>query len=123
MSADRSLKERPLPKTRTASPTVTANPHSWMEINPDPKHTPVDFMFGVLERTYNGRANSAVEFVSNPAPAGAAGGRRSGDHRQRAGVVLPRDADDRFADPFVLASEVDRMAVPSKPALLAYVTL
>lgn len=118
-----SLKDRPLPKTRIASPTVTANPHSWMEINPDPKHTPVDFMFGVLEREHAGRANSAVEFVTvklQPVPPADGGPAITAE---RAGVVLPRDADDRFADPFVLASEVDRMAVPSKPALLAYITL
>ncbi|RYG17148.1 hypothetical protein EON82_24200 [bacterium] len=83
----------------------------------------MNFMFGVLEREYAGRTNSAVEFATaklQPVPAAT-------EHvfvtAERAEVILPDGADDRFADPMVLAEEVDRAAVPGKPALLCYVTL
>ena len=118
-----------MPKPKTATPKkttsrpITANPHSWLVINPDPDHLADNFMFGVLEREHEGRANSAVEFATvklQPVPSVAGG---SSITAERAEVVLPADADDRFADPFVLASEVDRMAVAGKPALLCYVTL
>lgn len=111
-----------MPKSKTEK-TVTANPHSWLAINPDTKHQPLHFIYGVLERDYHGRANSAVEFVTaklQPVPAADSCPQITAE---RAGVALPADADDRFADPFVLAAEVDHVAAPGKPALLAYVTL
>lgn len=109
-------------KTKTA-PAITANPHSWLTLNPDPDHITDNFLFGVLEREHEGRTNSALEFTTvklQPVPPVDGG---SAITAERAEVVLPADADDRFADPFVLAAEVDRMAVTGKPALLCYVTL
>lgn len=117
-----SLKEVTLPKTKTAS-SITANPHTWLDLNPDDKHAADHFMFGVLERNYNGRLNSATEFATvklQPVPPVIGGPLITAE---RAEVLLPADADDRFGDPFVLAAEVDRMAVAGKPALLCYVTL
>jgi hypothetical protein len=119
-----------LPKPKTASPKseiiskpITANPHSWLVMNPDASHLADNFMYGVLEREHAGRINSAVEFTTTklqPVPPVAGGSLITAE---RAEVVLPSDADDRFADPLTLAAEVDRTAVPGKPALLCYVTL
>ena len=112
-------------KTRTAATPkpVTANPHSWLVINPDPDNPADNFMYGVLEREHEGRTNSAVEFTTiklQPTPPVDGGPLITAE---RAEVVLPVDGDDRYVDPFVLAAEVDRMAVAGKPALLCYVTL
>jgi hypothetical protein len=109
-------------KTNPTSP-ITANPHSWLTLNPDPDVVTDNFLFGVLEREHQGRANTALEFATvklQPVPPVAGGPAITAE---RAEVVLPADADDRFADPFVLAAEADRMAVHGKPALLCYVTL
>lgn len=111
-----------MPKSNSTN-TITANPHTWLEINPDAKHQPTDYMFGVLERSYNGRTNTALEFVTTklqPVPPGAGNSQITAE---RVDVALPATADDRFLDPFVLAAEVDRMAVASKPPLLTYITL
>lgn len=120
-------KTKGTPKSQTtctgAPKPVTANPHTWLAINPDADHIASDFMFGVLERDYYGRINSATEFARaklQPVPPTDGVTMITAE---RAEVVLPRDADDRFTDPFALALEVDRMAVAGKPALLCYVTL
>lgn len=103
--------------------TVSANPHSWLDLNPDPRHVADNFLFGVLERDHNGRSNSAAEFATAKLQPVRPANSCSPITAERAEAVLPVDADDRFADPFVLADEIDRAAVPGKPALLAYVTL
>ena len=101
----------------------TSNPHSWLQLNPLPDLDTPGFLFGVLEREFRGRTNSAVEFTTAkiqpvpPVPGGPA------ITAERAEVSLPRGADDRFSDPLVLAAEIDRAAVAGKPALLGYVTL
>jgi len=112
----------PKTKLKTAS-AITANPHSWLTLNPDESHTAENFMFGVLERQHGDRTNSALEFVTaklQPVPPEGGGPAITAE---RAEVVLPIDADDRFANPFELANEVDRTAVNGKPALLGYATL
>ncbi len=112
-----------MPKATKTIVTITANPHSWLKVNPDGNHQPLNFMFGVLDRDYNGRTNNAVEFTTaklQPVPPVTGQGFVTAE---RAEVVLPADADDRFADPMTLAAEVDRAAVPGKAALLCYVTL
>lgn len=113
-----------MPKTKTTkASTVSANPHSWLQLNPDEKHRASNFMFGILEREYAGRPNNVTEFVTVKLQPVSSPDGGAAITAERAEVLLPRDADDRFVDPFVLAAEVDRMAVAGKPALLCYVTL
>lgn len=102
-----------------------SDPHSWLALIGDPPGSAeTRIMFGNLRLTYRGWHNSAAAFAAakvgvglppdaDPWSVGAA----------RAEVLLPRDADDRFADPRTLMEEIDAAAPGPKPTLLTYVTI
>ena len=101
------------------------NPHSWLPLIGDPPGgSGLRILYGVLRPEYRGWTNSAAAFAKaklQPVPSS------SGDPwavtAARAEVLLPGDADDRFACPRVLMEALDAERPPDKPVLLAYATI
>ncbi len=101
------------------------NPHSWLPLIGDPPGTQgLRILYGVLRPEYRGVANLAADFgrlklQPVPPPPDAPGAVTAA----RAEVLLPNDADDRFAcaDVFLAAHDAERPA--AKAVLLAYVTI
>lgn len=102
-----------------------SDPHSWLALIGNPRgSTGTRVMFGNLRPIYRGWQNSAAAFAAaklgvglppdaDPWGVGAA----------RAEVLLPRDVDDRFADPRPLMEAIDAAPPGSKPTLLTYITI
>ncbi len=102
-----------------------SDPHSWLALLGDPPgSTGTRVMFGNLRPTFRNWHNSAAAFAvakvgvglppdADPWSVGAA----------RAEVLLPRDVDDRFADPRTLMEAIDAAALGPKPTLLTYITI
>jgi hypothetical protein len=101
------------------------NPHSWLPLIGDPPGTPgLRILYGVLRPEYRGVANLASDFgwlklQPVPPPPGTPDALTAA----RAEVLLPGEADDRFACPdvFLEAHDIERPA--AKAVLLAYVTI
>lgn len=104
---------------------VSANPHSWLVLLGHPaESTGPRCMTGTLRPTYRERVNTAASFAAAKlliATGEEAAPWRPGAYRHE--VVLPREADDRYADPQLLFADIDAAHVATGKALLGYVTL
>lgn len=110
-----------MPKSIVTDPD---NPQSWLYLNPQgPSASGI--VYGVLRTSYADRANTAVEFGARKCLPVAPYPTESNDWpitAERVEVILPPLADDRFADPATLLSEMDACSIPQQKALLAYMT-
>ncbi|WP_375429472.1 hypothetical protein [uncultured Sphingomonas sp.] len=101
------------------------NPHTWLPLIGDPPgETGLRILYGVLRPEYRGWRNSAVAMTKAklqpvPPPADAPWAVTAA----RAEVLLPDDADDRFACPKVLMEAHDAEQPADKPVVLSYVTI
>src|SRR5690242_8486038 len=102
-----------------------SDPHSWLAlIGAPPGATGTRIMFGNLRPTYRGWRNSATAFAAAKISVGRPPDADPwGVGAARAEVLLPRDVDDRFADPRTLMEAIDAAAPGPKPVLLTYVTI
>lgn len=117
-------------KPKPAAPTTNAHdPLTWLYLNPSSPGFEAEpgFSYGVLRRQYRGRHNSAAEFCRRKLqpvpPVGDPSAVPWVLTAARAEVLLPSDADDRFADPRQLFTAVDENALDVEPALLTYMTM
>lgn len=112
-----------------AQQTSDHDPLSWLYLNPPEEGFEAEpgYSFGVLRQAYRGRTNTAEEFCRRKAqpvePSGDPLAIPWNVTAVKIEVLLPRDADDRYRDPWVLTGEVDARAVDNEQALLTYITI
>lgn len=100
-----------------------ANPHTWLVLTGDPPGTcGLRIMYGVLRPQHRGHANSAAAFARAKLSVGV-GAEPWVVTAARAEVLLPDDADDRWASPSVLMEALDAERPAHLPVLLTYVTI
>lgn len=122
----KSIRGKAATKTTNSVATSESDPMSWLYVNPTGPSTS-GLVFGVLRKTYAGRANSALEF-------GWRKNHLGGDYQdadfsawspniERMEVILPEDADDMLSDPATLLRQMDVSAAECEKALLVHLTL
>lgn len=104
---------------------VPDNPHTWLHLEgSDAPISEARFLFGVLRPVYREWENSATAFCRRKLqPVPAADGNPLGITAERAEVLLPQKADDRFLDPWQLLRSCDEERPDKLSSLLAYVTI
>ncbi len=119
-------KTKPRTKTPSRKAVDEKDPRTWLFENPDGS-TGDGFVFAVLRKVYNKRANSAAELAWRKCHVGP-------DYKvwdpsvwqpniERLEVLLPEKADDLLADPVTLMRQVDEFAAPNQAGLLTYLSL